>query len=100
MENETGFTSRYAIKKALGAYPPWQGYGVTDSLSGKDYLLFSLSVPAETSISIDDLQMRDFLFADAAGESLRALSIQGGGNGIFFLLPWQDLGNGWGFPPL
>ena len=91
MKNELGFTSRYAIKKALGAYPPWQGFGVADSLSGKDYLLFSLVIPAETSISIDDLLMRDYLFSDIAGNSIRALSIQESGGGVFFLLPWQKL---------
>ncbi len=91
MENEPGFTSRYAIKKALGAYPPWQGFSVTDSLSGKDYLLFSLMIPAETSLSTDDLLMRDYLFSDVAGESIRALSIQESGGGVFFLLPWQEL---------
>jgi len=72
MKNEPGFTSRYAIKKALGAFPPWQGFGVTDSLSGKDYLLFSLVIPSETSISTDDLLMRDYLFSGAADDSLRA----------------------------
>jgi len=91
MENELGFTSRYAIKKALGAYPPWQGFSVTDSLSGKDYLLFSLAVPDDTSISIDDLLMRDHLFSDISTESTRALSIQESGGGVFFLLPWQEL---------
>jgi transcriptional regulator with GAF, ATPase, and Fis domain/tetratricopeptide (TPR) repeat protein len=91
MENELGFTSRYAIKKALGAYLPWQGFGVTDSLSGKDYLLFSLMVPPGTSISIDDLLMRDYLFSDAAIDNIRALSIQESGSGVFFLLPWQEL---------
>ncbi len=91
MGNELGFTSRYAIKKALGAYPPWQGFGVTDSLSGKDYLLFSLVIPTETSISTDDLLMRDYLFSDAAGDNIRALSIQDNGGGVFFLLPWQEL---------
>ena len=91
MKNDPGFTSRYAIKKALGAYPPWQGFGVTDSLSGKDYLLFSLVIPAETSISTDDLLMRDYLFSDAAGDNIRALSIQENGGGVFFLLPWQEL---------
>jgi transcriptional regulator with GAF, ATPase, and Fis domain/tetratricopeptide (TPR) repeat protein len=91
MKNELGFTSRYAIKKALGAYPPWQGFGVTDSLSGKDYLLFSLSVPAGTTISIDDLLMRDYLFADVADGNSRALSIQDNGGGLFFLLPWQEI---------
>ena len=91
MKNEPGFTSRYAIKKALGAYRPWQGFGVTDSLSGKDYLLFSLVIPAETSISTDDLLMRDHLFFDAAGDGIRALSIQDNGGGVFFLLPWQEL---------
>ncbi len=91
MEKELGFTSRYAIKKALGAYPPWQGFGVTDSLSGKDYLLFSLMIPSDTSISTDDLLMRDYLFSDIAGESIRTLSIQESGGGVFFLLPWQEL---------
>ncbi len=91
MKNDLGFTSRYAIKKALGAYPPWQGFGVTDSLSGKDYLLFSLIIPAETSISTDDLLMRDYLFSDSAGDSISALSIQENGGGVFFLLPWQEL---------
>ena len=91
MKNELGFTSRYAIKKALGAFPPWQGFGVTDSLSGKDYLLFSLVMPSETSISTDDLLMRDHLFSDAADDSLRTLSIQQNGGSVFFLLPWQEL---------
>jgi len=91
MKNELGFTSRYAIKKALGVYPPWQGFDVTDSLSGKDYLLFSLVIPSETSISTDDLLMRDYLFSDAADDSIRALSIQQSGGSVFFLLPWQEL---------
>ena len=91
MTDKLAFTSRYAIKKALGAYSPWQGFGVTDSLSGKDYLLFSLSVPAETTVSADDLQMRDYLFSDIPGDGLHTLSIQENGGGLFFLLPWQEL---------
>ncbi|MDD3643141.1 MAG: sigma 54-interacting transcriptional regulator, partial [Candidatus Krumholzibacteria bacterium] len=85
--NEQGFTSRYAIRKALGKYPPWQGYEVTDSLSGKDYLLFTLLHGADASISTDDLLMRGELFADIASGQSRALSIQDNGGGAFFLLP-------------
>ena len=89
--NDQGFTSRYAIRKTLGNYPPWQGYGVTDSLSGKDYLLFSLASGDGCALSTDDLLMRDSLFADIAGPKRRALSIQENGAGIFFLLPERPL---------
>ena len=89
--NEQGFTSRYTIRKALGKYPPWQGYEVTDSLSGKDYLLFSLVQIGDASVSTDDLLMRDALFIDIASGGSRALSIQENGGGVFFLLPSQRI---------
>ena len=90
-DNDQGFTSRYAIKKALGNFAPWQGYGVTDSLSGRDYLLFSLISPSGTTLSVDDLLMRDSVFSGFASKQTRSLSIQESGGGIFFLLPWQKI---------
>ena len=56
---EEGLMSRYIIDKVLGEYPPWQGYFVTDSLSNKEYLYFSVLPPAGITLSPDDCRMRD-----------------------------------------
>lgn len=70
------FTSRYELKKALGEYPPWQGFSVRDSLSEKDYLLFSLRSTAGTALSLDDLRMRDQLFSRDGGIIQATQSLQ------------------------
>ena len=88
---ERGLNSRYLIKKVLGYYPPWQGFGVTDSLSEKGYLLFSVAPPAGISLSLEDIMMRDFLFAKAGGVFSQTISMQKNNGGITFLLPYADL---------
>ncbi len=91
VEMKQSFTSRYAIKKALGSYSPWLGYSVTDSLSGKDYLLFSLLPPEKVSLSSNDLRMRDFLFANGDRRMTKTLSLQEFSRGIIFLFPHNEL---------
>ncbi|MCK4236259.1 MAG: hypothetical protein KAX38_04010, partial [Candidatus Krumholzibacteria bacterium] len=88
---EQGLTSRYVIKKALGNYPPWQGFAVTDSLSDRDYLFFSLLPPSGVSFSLDDLKMRDYLFSRQGGIVYATLSLQKNNGGITFLLPSVEL---------
>jgi Nif-specific regulatory protein len=83
--------SRYTVRKALGEFPPWQSYSVSDTLSEKNYLFFSLDVPAHVSISIEDCRMRDFLFSRSAGPAEPALSLQKSDGAIAFLLPYAEL---------
>ena len=80
------FNSRYVNKKFLGAYPPWQGFSVEDSLSDKKYFLFSLP-PSYLSLSLEDLKMRDYLFSRENGMIAPALTIQRCESGITFLMP-------------
>ncbi|MBN1163243.1 MAG: sigma 54-interacting transcriptional regulator [Candidatus Krumholzibacteriota bacterium] len=86
-----GFTSRFIINQALGNYHPWQGYGVTDSLSGKEYNLFSIIPPPKISLSCNDLKMRDYIFSNGKDIMPPLLSLQEYSQGITFLLPHQEL---------
>ncbi|UCF04253.1 MAG: sigma 54-interacting transcriptional regulator [bacterium] len=88
---EEGLMSRYNIKKVLGNYPPWQGFCVSDSLSDKDYLYFSIMPPSGLTLSLDDLKLRDFLFSQSGTLTPPTLSLQTGENGISFLLPQAEL---------
>lgn len=89
MNNNTArkrFNSRYVKKKFLGAYHPWQGFSVEDSLSDKKYFLFTLP-PSYRSLSLEDLKMRDYLFSAENGMIAPALTIQRCESGITFLMP-------------
>ena len=85
--NEEGLTSRYSVRKALGDYHPWKGFEVTDTLSGKDYLLFSLPPGSRSAICASDLSMRNSLFPGISRMTIKALSLQESEGGITFLLP-------------
>ncbi|MCU0639010.1 MAG: sigma 54-interacting transcriptional regulator [Candidatus Krumholzibacteria bacterium] len=85
--NEEGLTSRYSVRKALGDYHPWKGFEVTDPLSGKDYLLFSLPPGSRAAICASDLSMRNSLFPGISRMTIKALSLQESEGGITFLLP-------------
>ena len=86
---EQGNASRYMTKKILGDYPPWRGYSVTDSLSEKNFLRFTLLPGEPVALSLADLKMREALFAD--GTILSTLSMQKNNGEISFLLPNLDL---------
>ena len=86
---EQGNASRYMRKKVLGEYPPWRGYSVTDSLSEKNFLRFSLLPGEPVALSLADLRMREALFADDT--ILPTLSLQKNNGEISFLLPHLDL---------
>ena len=86
---DQGNSSRYMTKKILGEYPPWRGYGVTDSFSEKNYLRFSLLPGESVALSLVDLQMRDALFTDDT--ILSTLSLEKNNGEISFLLPHMDL---------
>ena len=47
----SGFNSRYIVQTMLGEFPPWHGFKVSDSLSEKEYLLFSRELPASRAPS-------------------------------------------------
>lgn len=87
---EKGLTSRYVIKKVLGEYRPWQGFSVTDSLNERNYLLFTLQLPPNTTISLEDLRMRDHLFSQDSGILQPLLSLQENDGGVTFLLPFSE----------
>ncbi|MBU8922748.1 MAG: sigma 54-interacting transcriptional regulator [Bacteroidales bacterium] len=87
-KNQTkGFNPRYIRNVSLGDFYPWSGYEVTDSLSDRNYLLFSLHPASKSTLCENDLRMRDHLFSDKTGMAHPALSLQESGNGITFLLP-------------
>jgi transcriptional regulator with GAF, ATPase, and Fis domain/tetratricopeptide (TPR) repeat protein len=86
---EQGNASRYITKKVLGEYPPWRGYSVTDSLSEKNFLRFTLLPGEPVALSLADLVMREALFADDT--LLPTLSLQKNNGEITFLLPYLDL---------
>ncbi len=86
---EQGNASRYVTKKILGEYPPWRGYSVSDSLSEKNFLLFTLLPGEPIALSLVDLMMREALFADET--LLPTLSLQKNNGEISFLLPHLDL---------
>ncbi len=89
--HEQVFSSRYCVKNALGDFHPWKGFEVTDSLSGKDYLLFSLPPGSRATICSRDLSMRDSLFSGSSRMTLKALSLQETENEIIFLLPQFEI---------
>ena len=86
---EQGNASRYMTKKILGDYPPWRGYSVTDSLSEKNFLRFTLLPGEPVALSLVDLKMKEKLFADDT--ILSTLSLQKNNGEISFLLPYLDL---------
>lgn len=83
--------SRYAVRRMIGEYLPWIGYSVTDGLSDKDYLLFSIDIPPGTSISIEDLRMRNHLFATQGTITRNVLSLDLSNGSVIFLLPSMEL---------
>jgi len=83
--------ARYSIRKTLGAYPPWHGYGVADSLSEREYLLFSFDTPSGVPLSIEDLRMRDYLFSRSGKLAPAVISLQQTNGSITFLLPHADI---------
>jgi transcriptional regulator with GAF, ATPase, and Fis domain/tetratricopeptide (TPR) repeat protein len=94
MNNEqtrVALDSRYVVRTALGEFPPWHGCLVSDSLSEKEYLFFSLEIPANLALSIDDLRMRDYLFAKSGAVATPALSLQQTNGSVTFLIPRVDL---------
>ncbi len=94
MQNDkTGdaLNARYSIRKTLGDYPPWRGYSVTDSLSEREYLLFSVDTPQGVSLSIEDLRMRDYLFSRSGKLAQPVISLQQTNGSITFLLPHADI---------
>jgi transcriptional regulator with GAF, ATPase, and Fis domain len=86
---EQANASRYITKKVLGDYPPWRGYSVTDSLSEKNFLRFTLLPGEPVALSLVDLKMREVFFADDT--ILSTLSLQKNNGEISFLLPHMDL---------
>jgi transcriptional regulator with GAF, ATPase, and Fis domain/tetratricopeptide (TPR) repeat protein/energy-coupling factor transporter ATP-binding protein EcfA2 len=83
--------ARYSVRKALGEYPPWHGYSVTDSLSERAYLLFSVDTPPGLSLSIEDLRMRDHLFSRSQALAPAVVSLQQTNGSITFLLPYAEI---------
>jgi hypothetical protein len=83
--------ARYSVRKTLGEYPPWHGCGVADSLSEREYLLFSVDTPPGVSLSIEDLRMRDFLFSRSGKLAPAVISLQQTNGSITFLLPHADI---------
>ena len=87
--HDKSLASRYITKKVLGNYPPWRGYGVTDSLSEKSFFRFALNTEKGISLSLADLEMRKALFS---GEIFPpTLSLQKTNNSVSFLLPYTSL---------
>ncbi len=84
-------SARYSVRKTLGEYPPWHGYGVADSLSEREYLLFSFDAPSGVSLSIEDLRMRDYLFSRSGKLAPAVVSLQQADGSITFLLPRADI---------
>ncbi len=85
------FISRYTVKNPLGDMPLWNGFEVTDSLSGKDYLLFELQVAKNSRLALDDLKMRGHLFAESSRSIPSILSLQENTDSIFFLLSYSKV---------
>ncbi|MFA4947060.1 MAG: sigma 54-interacting transcriptional regulator [Candidatus Krumholzibacteriia bacterium] len=83
--------ARYSIRKTLGEYPPWHGYSVADSLSEREYLLFSVDTPPGVSLSIEDLRMRDYLFSRSGKLAPAVISLQQANGSLTFLLPYADI---------
>ena len=83
--------ARYSVRKTLGEYPPWYGYSVADSLSEREYLLFSIDTPPGVSLSIEDLRMRDYLFSRSEKLAPAIISLQQANGSITFLLPHADI---------
>jgi len=90
-QQRENLNSRYLVRKSLGEYAPWRGYSVRDSLSEKEYLLFSLCAPTDTTVALDDLRMRDYLFSRGGGIISPALSLQRINGTISFLLGAAEL---------
>ncbi|GEM_PF-1357917 len=88
---EHGLISRYVLNAKLGSYPPWQGYSVTDSLSGKSFLLFYLEPHLDLPLSLGDLKMRDIVFSSASENLQGTVTLQKNDSGITFLLPFTEL---------
>ncbi|HSG29705.1 MAG TPA: sigma 54-interacting transcriptional regulator, partial [Candidatus Krumholzibacterium sp.] len=84
---EKGIDSRYVRKRLLGEYPPWTGSEVTDTLSSRNYLMFSLDAGSKASVSKGDLKLRDHVFPERTPLATPSLSLQENGNGITFLMP-------------
>ncbi len=79
--------SRFLIHKSIGEFHPWKGYKATDLLNGNDYLLFSLKLPENISISLADLNMRSVIFSNINRLVLPILSLEKDKKEIIFLLP-------------
>lgn len=93
MEKENikqSFISRYTVNSRLGNFPLWQGFEVTDSLSGRNYLLFALQPDKPVALAVSDMKMRDFLFSSSSELIPSALSLQENAGGIFFLLSYTS----------
>ncbi|MBD3180516.1 MAG: tetratricopeptide repeat protein [Candidatus Latescibacteria bacterium] len=78
--------SRFLINDIIGKYPPWRGYDATDLLNADNYLLFSFLLPQDRSISLQDLHMRSYLFAQLGETTLPVLALEKNGKEIIFLL--------------
>ncbi len=83
--------SRYIVRTTLGEFPPWHGCSVSDSLSEKEYFFFSLEIPANLSVSIDDLRMRDRLFTRHGAIASPTLSLQQANGAVTFLVPRVEI---------
>ncbi|MCX5753921.1 MAG: hypothetical protein NTW97_09820, partial [Candidatus Krumholzibacteria bacterium] len=83
--------ARYSVRKTLGEYPPWHGCRVADSLSEREYLLFSVDTPPGITLSIEDLRMRDYLFSRSGMLAPAVISLQQANGSIMFLLPPADI---------
>jgi transcriptional regulator with GAF, ATPase, and Fis domain len=90
-KNKDALDARYSVRRTLGEYSPWRGYGVADSLSEREYLLFSVETPPGISLSIEDLRMRDYLFSRSAKLAPPVISLQQANDSITFLLPHADI---------
>jgi len=82
--------TRYSIKESLGKFSLWNCYVVSDSLSEKEYLLFSLPLPKELNISIEDLRMRSHLFSSLLENACPIIYMQRSDGEITCLTPAFD----------
>ncbi len=83
--------SRFQIDSKLKECRPWTGYRATDLLNGNNYHLFSLSLPENLSISLEDLKMRNRLFSRTSSVNPPVLSLENEAGKIIFLLPSVNL---------
>ncbi|MBN2070404.1 MAG: sigma 54-interacting transcriptional regulator [Candidatus Krumholzibacteriota bacterium] len=90
-DGKQDFISRYTVKTRLAGFPDWNGFEVTDSLSGRDYLLFDLKDAKAADLSLSDLKMRDHLFSRRSEFFPATLSLQENSEGVFFLLSYEKI---------